>query len=344
MNRGKILILLVLLLLLTVLTVGLLGVQFLRSYGDSIISLRDSVVVEYPRGTTLRALARNLEQEGIIPDHRIFFLWARFFQNTERLQAGNYQFQGMVSPNDILQKLRAGEVYRPVLSRFTLREGITIREAGELVAAALNVPVETVLQSFGQGTLLRPYGIDAPNLEGYLFPATYLFYEEVSVESATERIVQTFFERLPVGLKEFLEEKGKSLHEGVIIASMIEVETPWDQERSQVAEVIWNRLRYNMPLGIDAAVIYGIQDYGGQIQFKHLRDASNPYNLRIHRGLPPSPIASPSTESLAAVMTPSNEGYLYYVVDPERGNWHTFTKSLQEHNREVRKLVKSQRK
>ena len=199
MNHRKLLILLSFLLISTLVTTGLIGANFLRNYGDQETLLTGSVVVEYHRGTTLRALARNLDQQDIIQDHRLFFLWARFFQNTDRLQAGTYQFEGTVTPSGILQKLRSGEVYRPVIARFTLREGITLREAGQIVSDSLNIPVEDVLQFFDEGTLLKQHAIDAPNLEGYLFPATYLFYEEVSVEAATERIVQTFFERLPKG-------------------------------------------------------------------------------------------------------------------------------------------------
>ena len=87
------------------------------------------------------------------------------------------------------------------------------------------------------------------------------------------------------------------------------------------------------------ALIYGIPDYAGDLKWAHLSDASNPYNGRIHKGLPPTPIGSPSAASLEAVLSPSNYGYYYYVLMPGGGGRHHFSKSLKEHNEHVRRLV-----
>ena len=106
-----------------------------------------------------------------------------------------------------------------------------------------------------------------------------------------------------------------------------------------VSEVIWNRLKRGETLGIDAAVIYGIQNYDGNIRVKHLKDKKNLYNTRVHRGLPPTPIASPSVAALKSVLTPTHEGYYYFVVDTENPRRHIFTKTLKEHNKLVKKLV-----
>ena len=108
-----------------------------------------------------------------------------------------------------------------------------------------------------------------------------------------------------------------------------------------IAEVIWSRLSKNEPLGIDAAVIYGIDGYQGDIKFAHLRDAKNPYNTRIHRGLPPGPICSPAVSSLKAVLNPTKSGYYYYVLVPGELKRHHFSRSLDEHNKHVQELIRA---
>ena len=125
------------------------------------------------------------------------------------------------------------------------------------------------------------------------------------------------------------------------IASLIEAETSQEDERNMVSEVIWNRIYQGMPLGIDASVIYGIKNYNGNITRADLSDSTNPYNLRLRKGLPPTPINSPTTDSLKAVLSPTEFGYLFYVVDPEQVNRHTFSKTITDHNAAVSKLLKN---
>lgn len=99
-----------------------------------------------------------------------------------------------------------------------------------------------------------------------------------------------------------------------------------------------------MPLGIDAAIIYGIKGWDGDLKTAHLRDRKNLYNLRLHRGLPPGPICSPSKAALQAVLSPASDGYYYYVLLPGNGSRHHFSKTLKEHNFFVKKLVNYQKK
>ena len=156
-------------------------------------------------------------------------------------------------------------------------------------------------------------------------------------------MVETFWNRLPEDYVAQLESLGLSLHEAVIFASLIEKETAIEDEKPKVAEVIWNRLKRKDALGIDAAVIYGIKDYDGQIRWSHLRDRKNPYNLRIHRGLPPGPIGAVSVSSLQAILEPTSEGYYFYVLKVNSGGRHHFSKTLKEHNLYVQKLVRHQK-
>ena len=136
---------------------------------------------------------------------------------------------------------------------------------------------------------------------------------------------------------------GLTLDQAVTFASLIEMETMQESEKRLIAEVIWRRLKRGEPLGIDAAIIYGIPDYDGDIKWVHLRDAKNRYNTRIHKGLPPTPIGAVSRVSLEAVLEPTNFGYYYYVLDAVDHTHHTFSKTLAEHNLNVQKYLRASR-
>ncbi|MBF0440807.1 MAG: endolytic transglycosylase MltG, partial [Oligoflexales bacterium] len=148
----------------------------------------------------------------------------------------------------------------------------------------------------------------------------------------------------PKGYTEKLKEKGISLHEAVTIASMIEAESFLKEEKSKISEVIWNRLKADMTLGIDATLIYGIKDYKGDIKKIHLTDKKNLYNTRIHKGLPPGPICSPTTSSLEAVLNPTSYGYYYYVLQPGENKQHYFSRTLEDHAKHVKLLLNSNEK
>ena len=134
---------------------------------------------------------------------------------------------------------------------------------------------------------------------------------------------------------------GLSLDQAVAFASLIELETMQAKEKPQIAEVIWRRLKAGAPLGIDAAIIYGIPNYDGDIKWVHLKDEKNPYNNRIHKGLPPTAIGAVSTSSLLAVLEPTNLGYYYYMLDATDHTHHVFSRTLAEHNALVQKYLRA---
>lgn len=299
-------------------------------------------VIQIPRGTSLTTLSGLLAEQGLVSSSLRFKLWVRFFSDYSGFQAGQYRFVGQVSPQSIASMIRRGEVWRPVALEITIPEGFRLAQIVDRFVQ-LGVGTREEFESYvGNASFLGELGIEASSLEGYFYPATYRFYERPSVEQVLREGVKVFFEKLPDQYVAQVKEKGLTLHEAVTFASLIELETKHDDERSLVSEVIWRRLNNKTTLGIDAAIIYGIKDFDGNLRRTHLNDPSNLYNSRIHPGLPPTPIGSPSRESLAAVLTPTNEGYYYYVVDAEQGDRHHFSKDLREHNQWVRKLVRAQ--
>ncbi|NRA43950.1 MAG: endolytic transglycosylase MltG [Oligoflexales bacterium] len=322
------------------------GLYYLKNWSQKEhLSHDSSVLLKVPKGVRLGDLAASLQEKGLIDDAWTFKLWVRSQGNFKNIQAGQYAFEGAASPDQIMDKLISGQTYEPVVLEYTIPEGFTLTQVLERLARLGVGTLESLEKLSKNKSFIRSLGIEANSLEGFIYPATYRYHhEKPSEKEAFERMTKEFFARLPKDYIERCEQLGITLYKAMIIASLIEKETMLEEEKPLVSEVIWNRLKKRMPLGIDASIIYGIKNFDGNLTFRHLKDKKNPYNSRVRRGLPPSPIGALSLSSLLAVLNPANEGNYFYVLLPGGENRHHFSKTLQEHNRYVKKLVKAQRK
>jgi len=334
----------VLILIISCAALGYYSYVSLERWGALEIAQSEAQIIELPRGTSLKNLSDTLFKVGLVDNRSKFRLWTRLFSNYGRFQAGKYRFEGRVSPKHIAAKIIKGDIFVPVVLEVTIPEGFTLKQVFARLAAK-GVAEKSEFEKLASDlSFLRSLQIEADSLEGYLYPATYQFSEMPTAQAAIEKMVKTFWVKLPKGYSSEVKKLGLSLNQAVIFASLIELETPNDDEKPFVAEVIWRRLKANTTLGIDAALIYGIKDYDGDIRSKDLNDRSNKYNTRIYPGLPPTAIGSPAISSLRALLVPSNEGYYYYVVDANNPGRHYFSKTLREHNARVRELVRKGRK
>ncbi len=331
-------------LLLFSIVVALVAYGWVYSQAKKSITLQAPLKIELKRGVGSRSLAGQLSKH--LPGTSKLGLYAniRLFQKFEKFQAGTYQFSGHVNLDKIAKAMRAGDIHREVLFSFTIPEGFSLPKiAARLQALGLGSK-SSFMQLMTSQAFLKKMNIQgAKTLEGFIYPATYSFYEQTSGENILKKMVDTFWKNLPPTYLDKIRQRNLSLVDAVNIASMIELETSVDDERPMVAEVILARLAKRQPLGIDAALIYGIKGYDGDIKTVHLRDRTNPYNNRIYGGLPPTPIGSPSAKSLEAVLSPTSYGYYYYVLLDRKTGRHHFSKTLQEHNRYVRRLVQEER-
>lgn len=318
---------------------------YLQRWTQAGIPLSAEVLVEFPARTNLATLAANLEQAGIVSSALLFRLYVRWHGNFQKFQAGNYRIvDRSISPAQLVEKFTQGDIDAKLSLSLTIPEGFTLRKIiVRMVAHGIGDKASNLQLASDKKYLHNLKLGNAATLEGYLYPATYHFYQQQpTAREVFTAMVGKFFSMLPVDYEQRAAEMGISLYEAVKIASLIEVETGHDDERERIAEVIWQRLRKKIPIGIDASVIYGIADYRGNLTRRHLRDRSNLYNSRVHRGLPPTPISSPSLASLLAVLNPTDEGVLYYVLIPDGSRRHHFSKTLREHNIHVRRLVSAQ--
>lgn len=323
---------------------GASGYYLSEIWAKKSVETANHVEIQLERGMGLERFASLLQEQGLIDDAMKFRLWVRVRGTFSRYQAGLYAFQGAVSPIDIDKAIQSGHIHNPVVLQFVIPEGFTLKQTLRRLEANGVSDFKQLWTLAHDKAFIKELGLKgAKSLEGYLYPATYSFIVFPSARNLLKHMVETFHNKLPSDYEYRLEQKGLNLHKAVIFASLIELETKLDFERPMIAEVIWNRLRRGEPLGIDAALIYGIKDYAGDIKFKHLKDRSNPYNTRIHKGLPPGPIGAVSLASLSAVLEPTSEGYYYYVLKPNSGGKHHFSKNLKDHNRNVKILLKAKR-
>lgn len=301
-------------------------------------------IVKLSKGVRLADFASQLESTGAIDSAWRFRIWVRFYQDYSKFQAGQYKFEGNVSPSLVMETIQSGKTFEPFELQFVIPEGFTLKQVVERLEAR-KVGTKAELWAIAKDKeLLKKYNIKGENVEGFLFPATYSFEKMPTAINVFEKMLQTFFKNLPQGIETRLMAVGLDLRKAIIFASLIEKETLHDEEMPMVSEVIWNRLNANETLGIDAALIYGIEDYKGDITWKHLKDPKNLYNGRLHKGLPPGPIGAISMKALESVLAPTKEGYLFYVLKNDGSSYHNFSRTLAEHNRFVKQLIQTPQK
>ncbi|CAN5639849.1 endolytic transglycosylase MltG [soil metagenome] len=278
-----------------------------------------NVVIEQGQPTT--GIAMTLEREGVISDHRLFVI-ANYLTRSRAgpLKAGEYEFPAEASISQVLSILRSG---RAVVHKVTVPEGWTSAQVVKRVNAheALIGEIEEI------------------PAEGTLLPDTYVFQRGVerNVLLARMRDAQAAL------LDDLWDKRASDLpfdtpEEALILASIVEKETAVADERQEVAGVFVNRLRRGMRLQSDPTIIYGITN-GDRSLDRPIRrsdiDEATPYNTYRIDGLPPTPIANPGREAIAAVLQPGSTDHLYFVADGTGG--HAFARTLDEHNANVRR-------
>ncbi len=288
-------------------------------------------VVTIPQGYSLGQIASLLGHEKVVRTPFLFKLLVVLHGQQSRLQSGEYRLSGALSPLEVMAKLVRGDV---LLHRVTIPEGWTVRQVAELLAEKGLADREQFLRLANDGVVAAELELDAPSLEGYLFPETYYFRRDQGAERIVAKMLETF--RLSFAGSEIARarELGMTPHEVVTLASLIEKETSLPDERPLVSAVFHNRLRRGMKLQSDPTVIYALPDFDGNLTKADL-SFDSPYNTYLHPGLPPGPVANPGKAAIQAALYPSDVPYLYFVSKNDGS--HHFSTSLAEQNRAVRR-------
>ncbi len=302
--------------------------SFIRTPYDE--TAREKIFIIAP-GQSLKVISKNLESESIVSDQLYFKLYAKSKKAGKKLQAGEYLLSAGQTPEQIIEILLKGKVR---LYRITLPEGLTLRETAALVEKAMLCKKNKFIDLCYNRSFIVSLGIKSTTLEGYLFPDTYFFPKPSSCEKIITTMVGHFKDTFTTQWQKKADKLNFTIHEVVTLASIIEKETGAAFERPIISSVFHNRLKKNMRLESDPTVIYGIKNFDGNIKRKHLKMAT-PYNTYQIKGLPIGPIANPGALSLKAALYPDQTDYLFFVS--KKDTTHQFSRTIQEHNRAVRK-------
>ncbi|OGR24903.1 MAG: aminodeoxychorismate lyase [Desulfobacterales bacterium RIFOXYA12_FULL_46_15] len=282
-------------------------------------------------GQGLKAIAEHLENEEIISNKLYFSIYTNFKKAGKKIQAGEYLLSASQSPEEILDIFIKGKVK---LYRLTIPEGFNIREIAALVEKENFCDMKKFMTLCNSPSFIKRLGIQVFSLEGYLFPDTYFFSKQNTCEDIISAMVGRFNSVFTEDLRRRAGSLGFSAHEILTLASIIEKETGDASERPLISSVFHNRLKKNMRLESDPTVIYGIEDFDGNIKKIHLQTVT-PYNTYQISGLPPGPIANPGALSLEAALYPAQTGYFYFVS--KKDTTHYFSETYEEHLRAVRR-------
>ncbi len=292
---------------------------------------------EVKKGKGVRAIAKDLKDNGLIRKQWLFVLGYEFFYFPRSLKAGEYQVRPFQSNREILEEFIRGNVY---LHPVTIAEGLTAREiAGVYLAAGFGTAPEFV-KAFREPEAILQWDAQARNLEGYLFPETYRFPKGLSAEAIFETMISQFKAVFDESWRRQAEKLGISIRQVTTLASLIEKETSLPDEKRLVSAVLHNRLGRGMKLDCDPTIIYALKEKGpfeGRLRTKDLK-LNNPYNTYLYPGLPPGPICNPGKESLQAALYPAPVDVLYFVSRNDGS--HVFSRTLREHQAAVRKYQK----
>jgi UPF0755 protein len=280
-------------------------------------------------GTSLKAFARQLRNEKVLPDANTL-VWIAYLKGRSReLKTGEYRFRKGITALEILEQVVSGRV---VEYPITIVEGWTFKQVLETLAAAPKLT--HTLQGLKPKQIMASLGYPTMHPEGRFYPDTYYY----SAGMSDLLLLQRAFQKM----EKVLEEEWAGRHsdlplktrdEALTLASIVEKETSKGEERALIAGVFVHRLRIGMRLQTDPTVIYGIGDrFNGNLTVKDLRTASS-YNTYLIKGLPPTPIAMPGRDALHAALNPENTKALYFVA---RGDGsHEFSETYEQHNRAV---------
>lgn len=281
-------------------------------------------------GSGFGAVVDTLSGRDIIEWPTIFTVYARLKGAVTDVKPGVYEVRKGIAWVDLLDKLVEGDV---VTATVTVPEGWTLAQIAERLEEQSGESADSMLASLlSDSATAEEYGVPGPSLEGYLYPATYVFPVGTSADRMVRAMVQRYQQVWNESRRAKADSLGLSEREVVTLASIVEKEARRWGERDTIAAVYSNRLRIDMPLQADPTVQYALGTHQTRLLYAHIDSvADHPYNTYRRTGLPPGPIASPSEGAIDAVLAPADVPYLYFVARPD--GRHIFTRTLAEHNR-----------
>lgn len=313
-------------------------------YISSPVSNSSTIIsVNIPVGFNSNQIASKLKTAGLIKSKTAFKLTANLYGYSNKLKPGNYQLNQSMNLLKIIEIIAIGKSKG---LRLTVPEGYTIRQIADKISSLNMAKIDVdafVAKCFSSNNYPQFQFTNDKNLEGYLFPDTYLINPASDIDTLIETMLENFKIKVVEPLKPDIikfaqnyfpsdsDDFSISLNKVIILASLVEREARKPSDRTLIASVILNRLKNNMRLEICATVSYMPGESRGNKSKIYIADTKkdSPFNTYLHSGLPPAPICNPGLASIKAVLNPSGGDYLYYVAKPDGS--HIFSRTYAQH-------------
>jgi len=301
---------------------------------------KQEITIDIPKGYNSDKIANLLKEKGVINSTTYFKIEVMRTGSSSKFKSGRYLVPPKQNVDELITRIALGDHLKLSTIKVTIPEGFTLEQIANRLESKKLVNKEEFLnvayQWNGDEWFLKDIPIDKHRLDGFLFPETYEFYEgTTSNEIITTMLTQ--FDKVFSKYKDKISQQKLSTREIVTLASLIEKEAKYDEDRTKISSVIYNRLKTDMLLQIDATVLTAV-GHKEKVTYEDLK-VDSPYNTYKYKGLTPSPIASPGEKSIDAAFHPAETSYIYYVVDKKTG-LHRFSKTLDEHNKNIEKYYK----
>ena len=290
------------------------------------------------KGDNLDVIAENLSASGLTESAWRFKWTARLMRVEKQLPAGVFTIPFGLSNHELIKRMLSSDNNT---ENVTIREGWAAKRISHIVSKKCDIDSALFMQAVNDTVFIRQLGIEAPSLEGYLYPDTYNLYLGMDPYDVVRRMVTQFKSHFADSLKSRAFALGFSVNEIVTLASIIEGEIIYGSEAPVVSAVYHNRLKRGMRLQADPTIQYIIPDGPRRLLYRDLK-VDSPYNTYLRKGLPPGPIGNPGKRALLAALYPKKAAYLYFVA---RGDgYHNFNTTIEGHLADKRKFDQYRRK
>ena len=350
---NKIVLLIVSVLVIVIAIFGFTLYRYINSGLKPLDKKDDKLVqVHIPEGSSNKKIANILEEDNVIKSSMVFNYYAKF-NNLTGFQAGYYQMAPNMTLDEIGTALRAGGTAEPsplAEGKVTIPEGYDIEKIGDAIEKNTDLKKDHFIdlmknQDFFNSMKQKyPELLDSAataegvkfRLEGYLFPATYDYQKNESIEDFVEGMIAKS-NTVIKPLIPTIRTKNMTVHQVLTVASLVEKEGVSDSDRKKIAQVFFNRIAANMPLQSDISILYALGEHKELVTYEDL-EVDSPYNLYKNTGYGPGPFDNPSEQAINAVLNPEPNNYLYFVADINTGKVY-FAETYDEHNELTEKYV-----
>lgn len=293
-------------------------------------SIEKDVLVNIPKNTSIsKAIIIFNEKELLAPEwfyRTIVKVYSKI--SGDGIYAGSYMYQKGNTNFELLYSIFTGKQLS--VRRVTFPEGIRLEKFASIVHTELAIDSVEFMNFVTSDSLLKANAIPTASAEGYLMPNTYEFYWKQSIPEIVNTLIKAQDKIWNEKFSKSAFDEGKSRHEVLTLASIIEAEAPNHVDRLRVSGVFYNRLKINMPLQSDPTVLYALKLHKERVLYRDL-EVDSPYNTYRHIGLPPGPINSPGLKSIEAALFPEVHDYLYFVAAGDGSGKINFSRTGSQH-------------